>query len=126
MALEYELHTRLLAQCPRVFTLTADFGTQRPYVTWQHIGGKAFRWSENTAPDIRNAAIQVNVWADTKQQAFGMLQAIQEALCEMTEAKFTATPMEEPMDSFIENQSSQETDQVKGAMQSFSIWGERF
>lgn len=125
MALEDELITRLKLHCPRVSTPTAPFSTPKPYVTWQHIGGEALRWFENTAPDIRNAFIQINVWAATKKGAFDLLRDIEEELCNMTAVKFTATPMEEPLDSFIENEASQETPTTFGAMQSFSIWGER-
>lgn len=125
MALEEELTARLEAQCARVFTPTAPYGTERPYVTWQHAGGTAFRYSENTAPDIRNAFIQVNVWAETKRQAFDMLAAIEEALCEMTPVKFTATPMEEASDAYIEGTNGQQPGDRFGALQTFSIWGER-
>lgn len=126
MELEDELLSRLRTLCPRVYTPTARFDTQRPYLTWQHVGGRALRWSENTAPDIRNAQIQVNAWADTKQQAMTLIRAAEEALCAMPEGvNFAATPMEEPTDAYIDGNEGQEPGQLCGALQTFSIWGER-
>ena len=126
MALEEELVRRLGLHCPRVASPTALFSTPRPYVTWQHIGGHAVRWYDNTAPGFRNAQLQVNTWAATKKAAFDLLRDIEEELCKIEPGvNFTARPMEEPSDSFIENEVSQETSSVYGAMQSFTVWGER-
>ena len=51
MALETDLMTQLRAECPRVHVGTAPYGTQQPYVTWQHIGGESLRYTDNTAAD---------------------------------------------------------------------------
>lgn len=126
MALEDVLIARLQSECPRVFTPTAPFDTQRPYVTWQHIGGKPQRSYENEPLDIRNSFIQVNAWASTKKAAFDLIREIEEALCDMPDGvKFTATPMEEPTDAYIDGNEGQDPGQLCGALQTFSIWGER-
>jgi hypothetical protein len=127
MALEEELVTRLRTLCPRVFTPTAPFDTTRPYLTWQHIGGKPQRSYENEPLDIRNAFIQVNAWAATKKGAFDLIRAVEEALCDMPEGvKFTVTPMEEPSDAYIEGvEGNKPASDDFGALQTFEIWGER-
>lgn len=126
MALEDELLARLRKHCARVSTPTAPWGTARPYVTFQHVGGTALRYLDNSAPDKRYAQIQVNTWADTKKGAFDLLRAIEEEICTIAPGvTFTARPLEEPTDSFIENQASQESQLTLGAMQSFTVWGVR-
>ncbi|MGB3069825.1 MAG: DUF3168 domain-containing protein [Ottowia sp.] len=125
MALEEELLRRLKLHCPRVATPTAPYGTQRPYVTWQSIGGQAKRYYDNSAPDYRNAFIQVNVWADTKKAAFDLLRLIEAELCEVVDDTFTSEPMEEALDSFVDLPDGRQTEGIKGAMQSFRIWGLR-
>lgn len=125
MALEDELLRRLRLHCPRVSTPTAPFGTATPYVTWQHAGGLAVRYVDNTAPDKRNAFIQVNTWADSKKAAFDLLRAIEEELCVVTDGKFIAVPMEEPSDAYVEGNEGQQPGQLCGALQTFRVWGVR-
>ena len=124
MALEDELIARIRTQCPRVYSPTAVYGTARPYITWQHIGGTALRFLDNSAPDMRNAFIQVNAWADTKKAAFDLLRAIEVQLC-ATGAGFNATPTEEPSDAYVEGDEGQSPGELKGALQTFKVWGAR-
>lgn len=124
MALEEELLARMRLHCPRVLSPTAPYGTARPYLTWQHIGGTAFRFLDNSAPDKRNAFIQVNAWADNKKAAFDLLRAIEDELC-IVDGGFTAVPMEEPSDAYIEGDEGQQPGALKGALQTFKVWGVR-
>ena len=117
MTLETALIGLLEGKCPRVFPVVAPFSTPTPYITWQHIGGQSLRYADNTAGDRRNAEIQLNVWADTSYEAFALIRAVEDALC--ASAALQATPQGEPMDSFDEG------DTRRGALQSFSIWGDR-
>lgn len=125
MTLEDELLTRIKRHNPRVFTPTAPYSTARPYVTWQHVGGVSVRYMDNTAPDKRNAFIQVNVWADSKKAAFDLLRAIEEELCAVTGGDFLAVPQEEPSDAYIEGNEGQTPGQLCGALQTFRVWGLR-
>lgn len=125
MALEEELLRRVRLHNPRVFSPTAVYGTPLPYVTWQHVGGRALRYVDNTAPDQRNAFIQVNAWADSKKAAFDLLRDIEEELCVVTDGKFVAVPMEEPSDAYMEGNEGQQPGQLCGALQTFRVWGMR-
>lgn len=118
MLLELELEAILKAQCPRVFPTTAPAGTATPYVVWQHIGGTPLRFFDNTAGDKRNAFIQVNVWHTRTDSAFALIRAIEDALCAATD-KLTVNPQGEPIDGF------DDTNELRGALQSYSIWGSR-
>lgn len=79
---------------------------------------------DNTAPDKRNAFIQVNTWATSKQAAFALLRAIEDELC-IVDGGFTAVPMEEPSDAYIEGDEGQQPGALKGALQTFKVWGKR-
>ena len=108
MALEEELLARMRLHCPRVISPTAPYGTARPYLTWQHIGGTALRFLDNSAPDKRNAFIQVNAWADSKKAAFDLLRAVEAELCAIAPGVgFVASPIEEPSDAYIEGDEGQ-------------------
>lgn len=125
MALEDELIRRIKLRCVRVYSPTATFNTPRPYVTWQHIGGQAVRYLDNTAPDKRNAFIQVNTWDTSKKAAFDLLRAIEEELCAVTDGSFVAVPQEEPSDAYIDGNEGQQPGQLCGALQTFKVWGSR-
>lgn len=125
MALEDELIRRIKLHCARVYSPTVPFGTAVPYVTWQHLGGHALRYVDNTAPDKRNAFVQVNAWAPGKKAAFDLLRAIEEELCVVTDGEFVAVPMEEPSDAYIEGNEGQQPGQLSGALQAFKVWGQR-
>ena len=125
MALEEELLARMRLHCPRVISPAAPYGTARPYLTWQHIGGTAFRFLDNSAPDKRNAFIQVNTWGTSKKAAFDLLRAIEEELCAVTDGSFVAVPQEEPSDAYIDGNEGQQPGQLCGALQTFKVWGSR-
>jgi len=117
MALEQDLMAELLAECPRVHVGAAPFGTQAPYVTWQHVGGDSLRYVDNTAADKRKPDIQINTWADTPQQAFALIQRIEERLC--ASAAFTARPHGDPIGAY------DDAEVASGYLQTFSILGAR-
>lgn len=117
MSLETDLQALLLTKCPRTFPLTAPYGTQVPYVTWQHVGGDPIRFLDKTAPSTRNAFIQINTWAATPAQAFALAREIEDALIASTVLQCESQG--EPLDAHDDG------DALKGAVQSFSIWGNR-
>lgn len=117
MTLEPALVAALQTVCPRVYPLTAPYGVAMPYITWQRIGGRALRYLDQSAPDKRNATVQISVWASTSQQASSLIQACEAAL--IASPALQAAPQGEPMDSYSE------ADDVRGAQQDFSVWGLR-
>ena len=117
MTLEPALVAALLTACPRVFPLVAPYGTAMPYITWQRIGGRALRYLDQSAPDKRNATVQISVWAQTSQQATALIQACEAALT--ASPNLQAAPQGEPMDSYSES------DDARGVQQDFSVWGLR-
>lgn len=117
MSMESDFVAALEALCPEVHPLTASIDTPRPYITWQHIGGTSWRFTEGTAPSLRHALVQVNVWADTYAAALVLVRQVEEALC--ASAAFTARPEGEPV-------GQDESDLNRyGLIQDFSIVAQR-
>jgi hypothetical protein len=77
--------------CPRVFPLEAPFDTERPYVIYQTLPGRALRWLDKSASDKRHRLVQVTAWADTLLEAEALIAQIEEAFC--ASAVVSATPM---------------------------------
>lgn len=117
MSLETDLYAVLVAQCPRVFPDVAPYDTQRPYITWQQIGGDPLSYVEGTVPSQRNAHIQINVWDETRLQANALMLQIESAM--LSAPTFQARAL-----SALSASIDEGTDR-RGAMQDFSIWGAR-
>lgn len=91
MSLESDLVATLQTQCPRVHPGDGPLDSERPFITWDHLGGDPLRYLDGTAANKRMAQIQINVWADTKAAALVLSLAIEEALC--TAGAYTASPV---------------------------------
>jgi hypothetical protein len=102
MTFEADLDATLMGADPaigtRVFPDFAPVGTQRPYVTYQEIGGGVVNLVDNTIPNVRKPDIQVNVWADTRKEAKRIALAIEAAMHAAT--AFIATRYGEPVADF--------------------------
>jgi len=117
MSLESQLFTVLSGVCPRTFPDFAPTSTQRPYVTYQQIGGKAVNMVDRWVPNKRNARMQINVWADTRATAVSTMQAIEDALRMST--VFQAEPESAMTADFDADMP------VYSAAQDFTIWADR-
>jgi hypothetical protein len=95
MSMEPLLVTLLKLDCPRVFPDFAPVDTARPYVTYQHLGGRPLRWLKGDASDKRHSIVQVNVWSSKKSEALTLARAIEERLAAAT--VFNAKPEAEPV-----------------------------
>lgn len=111
----YNLLRGLVAD--RVFPDVAPVMTERPYITYQKVGGVVVSYVEGTLPSTKNGRYQVNVWADSRMSAEDISQQVEAALISSTD--FVAQP-----DSA--SRSDYDPDiPVYGAMQDFSIWSDR-
>ena len=117
MSVEQQLFDALKVVCPRVFPDFAPVSTQRPYITWQHVGGQSLRYIDNTAANIRHTECQINVWGDTRLSTITLARQIEDALCAST--AFQATPNGEPVGDFDADIP------VYGTRQDFNIYAPR-
>lgn len=117
MSFESDLHTLLQGLCPRVFPDFADTSTQRPYVTYQGIGGRSLAYLDGTQADKRNSQIQINAWASTRAEALALIRSIELALIGSTawQCKALAEPQWD----------NDEELGLRGCRQDFDIWAAR-
>lgn len=114
MTVETDLVTVIGALCSgRVYPDVAPMNTTRPFVTYQQVGGSVINPIKGEAPGLRNARIQVNVWADTRSAANTLMRDIEDALRPMP---YAATP-----EGALIARYEPET-KTRGAQQDFSIW----
>lgn len=117
MTIEADLYALLQARCTRVYPDVAPVDTTMPYVTYQGIGGQSIKPLGRELPSKRNTVVQINVWAQTRQQCNALMRQIEDAM-RMTTV-FSAQPQAEPISDYDHDM------QRYGAMQDFSIWADR-
>jgi hypothetical protein len=98
----------------RVFPDTAPFDTPRPWATYIQVGGEEVNYIDKTASGIRNARMQINLWANTRAQATTLAKQVAAAMR-------AATDMDaRPLSAFG---AINEPDLgLYGAMQEFDCW----
>lgn len=117
MEIEKAIRDVILPLCPRVFYDFAPVETQRPYVTFQQIGGMAPVYVEGTLPDAKNGEFQINVWANKRLEASALMLQIESAL--VAAAGFQAKPLGGAV-------SDADPDvPVYGSRQDFTVWSTR-
>lgn len=117
MTLEAILVALLKQSSPRAFGDFAPPTTERPYITFQQIGGDVITPLGREVPGKENAVMQINVWADTRSQAKALIKAIEAAL--ILAPEFIAKPVAAPQSDFDADVP------VCCSRQDFSIWHDR-
>lgn len=101
----------------RVFPDVAPVGTARPYITYQQIGGQAVNFVDDTSPNLENAFLQINCFADARNDANTLARSVETTLRGAT--AFSARPEA----NFI---STHDADLNRyGTLQDFSVWAAR-
>lgn len=101
----------------RVFPDVAPFGTARPYVTYQQIGGEVISTLGREVPNKQHGFFQVQVWCDTRLNAAALALQIEDAF--RTATAFQAAPVSAPI-------AHHEPDLgLYGTQQDFSVWSDR-
>lgn len=98
MSVKAQLFNVLKVICPRTFPGFAPTSTERPYITYQRIGGAVINPIANTVPDKKLGEFQINVWADTQLAADNMIELVEIALRQSTTVQ--ARPLGEPADDW--------------------------
>lgn len=117
MTLESILVAVLKESSPRTFGDFAPPTTERPYITFQQIGGEVISPLGRELPNKENAVMQINVWANTRSEAKAMIKAIESAL--ILSPTFSAKPVAAPQSDFDADVP------VYCSSQDFSIWHDR-
>lgn len=116
--MEAELFTVLKTVAPRVYPDVAPEPMPvRPFVTYQQVGGETLEYLENTPPNLRNARIQVNVWAVSRIAASALALQVEDAM--RAAAAFQARPLGAMVADYDPDTK------VYGARQDFTVWAPR-
>ena len=96
----------------RVFPDIAPMNTDRPYATYQAVGGADASTLDGPAT-TRNARMQVNVWCDARIEATALMDQVIDALCGDAIA---GVPIGAPVSGHEEDTN------LYGSRLDFSIW----
>lgn len=117
MSIESQVVAILRARCPnKPHAVVAPHGSPLPRLVYQHVGGRTLRYMDNTAGG-RNILMQVSAWDGRQDAAFALIRQIEDDLC--AAPALQVTPQGEPMAGVADGE------EVYGAIQVFSIYGER-
>lgn len=101
----------------RVFPDDAPINTQKPFATYQQIGGAVVGFLDPTVPSKQNGVFQINVWADSRASASAITLQVESAM--ILTAQFQASPLGGPI-------ATRETDlDLYGTRRDFDIWSDR-
>lgn len=98
----------------RVYPDVAPESATRPYITYQAVGGQAVNFLDTTVPSKKNARIQINTWADTRQAAAALSRQVEDTLRGV--AALQTQVLGAPV-SIYEMDTK-----LRGARQDFSVW----
>ena len=90
----------------------AEFNTQRPYVIYQSVGGAAYNYLEAQPVGLRNARVQIEVYADTRLEVTSVAEAVEDAV--ITELK--ASVLSAAISTYNEDLRRY------GTQQDFGVW----
>jgi|GEM_PF-5929583 len=99
--------------CPRTYTTVAPSGVQTPFVVWQQTGGKDYSYLENSSA-LRNACVQISVWASTPMQGAGIRDQIEAVLRHLED--LSCTP------SAAHHMTYEPETKLHGVQQVWEIW----
>lgn len=114
MTIEAVISAALEALAPgNVFPDFAPEGTDRPFITYQAIGGQPINYTTSDIPDKENTRVQVNVWADSRMAASSLSKQVEIALRTLSVQSEVLTGRTSTFD---------EDTGYRGTMQDFSFW----
>lgn len=118
MSVESKLFALLKALVDnRVYPDISPAGTDKPYITYQQVGGAAFSFTEGILPGIKNGRFQVNVWGVSRAAVSALaLQAEQAIVESMT---IQAQPLGAPSAIY------EPDTKLYGSRQDFTVWSDR-
>ena len=96
----------------RVYPDVAPDDTPTPYITYQQVGGRSVSFVDSTAPNKKNARVQINVWAATRTAASDLGRTVEDTL--RTALRATA------LGALVATYDPET--RLRGTRQDFSIW----
>ena len=98
----------------RVFPDVAESGTEKPYITFQAVGGTPINFVTGETPDKQPMRMQVNCWAERRIEASELGMLAEDALRSATHLQV------EVLTGRVATYD--ETSNLRGTMQDFSLF----
>lgn len=117
MTIDERITALLRAICPRTFCDFAPTDTQRPYCTYQVIGGEVLSYLDPVVPGKKNADVQVSIWSNSRLEASALMDQVEAAM--ITATNMQASPLSAAASDFDADMN------VRSSRQDFSVWADR-
>lgn len=98
----------------RVFADVAPEEMQRPYITYQQVGGESVNFVDAAIPSKKNGRWQINVWADSRIDAAPLARLVEDTLRAVVALQTTV--LGAPIARYDEETK------LRGTTQDFSFW----
>lgn len=116
MTVEAQLQTAL-APLASTWPDFAPYGTARPFICYEQVGGEALAFIDGTLPDKKHGRFSIGVYADTRAQCAALALQVESVLSAAT--AFQASAIHAPISSY------QAELKIYGSVQEFSIFSTR-
>lgn len=117
MTTDEKLTALLRLICPRTFCDFAPTDTERPYCTYQVIGGDTLSYLDAVVPNKENAEVQISIWSDSRLEATAMIKRVEVAM--IMSPDFQASPLSSAAADYDADMN------VRSARQDFTVWDDR-
>jgi len=117
MTTDEKITALLRTICPRTYCDFAPTDTQRPYCTYQVIGGDSLSYLDAVVPNKENVEVQISIWSDSRLEATALAKQVEAAL--ITATNMQASSLGAAASDFDADMS------VRSSQQDFSIWADR-
>jgi hypothetical protein len=112
--IEQAVYDRLKVLCAgRVYPDVAKPETQRPYITYQQVGGEVVQFIGPDLPSKLNARIMIKVWADDRLTASDLARDVEDLM-------LTSSLQATAIGSFVSDYEIETG--LYGTRQDFSCW----
>lgn len=117
MTTDEKITALLRSICARTFCDFAPTDTDRPYCTYQVIGGDTLSYLDAVVPNKANAEIQISIWSDSRLEAAALMKQVEAAM--ITATNMQASPAAAAAADFDADMN------VRSARQDFTVWDDR-
>lgn len=117
MTTDEKMTALLRSICLRTYCDFAPPDTQRPYCTYQVIGGDTLSYLDAVVPNKANTEVQITIWSDFRAEATALMKQVEAAM--ITATNLQASPLSGAAADYDADMK------VRSARQDFSVWDDR-
>lgn len=117
MTIDEKITALLRTICARTYCDFAPTDTERPYCTYQVIGGEVLSYLDAVVPGKTNAEVQVSIWSNSRLEASALMNQVEVAMIMATNMQ--ASALSAAAADFDVDMN------VRSSRQDFSVWADR-